>query len=218
MKSTAALILAVWAAFMPSAVAAPRGDTTLTDRGRTAGSARSSAKTDTSLLSVLKKSNGYWQIGYEHISNFPYDFSDDDLFAGPETSIARMRSKNLIPAAVHALSEKPVTMKGYMMPIDFDEGVVRSFVLVPSMQACCYGVPPAMNEIVYVTMKGGEGTKYIKDMLIEVSGNITVGENIYGESVFALYRIAADKIEINKEALALRDEIEQLQKSLLKKK
>lgn len=166
--------------------------------------------------SSLKKTRGHLEIKFEHLGGYVYPFDDESLFAG-ETGIANLRKKNLIPERILALNQKNVMIVGYIMPIDFSEGEVRSFMLLPNQQACCYGVIPQINELIYVKMKGGGGTKAAKDLPTQVTGRMTVGERILDESVFCLYFIEADKVESTEEGLKLKQEIMSLQESLLKK-
>ncbi len=178
---------------------------------------RRMADADTrSLLSTLPKNNGYLQVRFEHLSDFSYEFSEEEIFTeDSRVVLARLHAKNQIPRRIRELDGKKATVEGYMIPIDFGEGDVLSFILVPSQQACCYGVPPRINEIVYAKMSAGKKTKYFKDMPIHVWGTLVVGEEIRDGTVFCMYFMEAEKVEMTPEGIQLRNEIIQMQKSLL---
>ncbi|OGH62990.1 MAG: hypothetical protein A3G34_03400 [Candidatus Lindowbacteria bacterium RIFCSPLOWO2_12_FULL_62_27] len=215
MRATAAFVAACFLAAPGPATAAQKPPSAADTHPKIS---QQTPRRDTSLIDTLAKAGDGWKLAFSHISGFTYDISNEDIFTDPETAIARLRQKKLIPAPVRALDGEKVSLVGYMMPIDFSEGTVRSFILLPNQQACCFGIMPKMNEMIFVTFPDGRGTKLAKDMPLEVSGRIRVGENVYGESVFALYHITADRVEPTREGIELRDEIQRLQNSLIRNK
>ena len=57
-------------------------------------------------------------------------------------------------AAVNrALNGKLVRIPGFVVPLDTDQTVLTTFLLVPYYGACIHVPPPAPNQIVYVEMK-----------------------------------------------------------------
>ena len=96
-----------------------------------------------------------------------------------------------IPDPVNSLNGKVVEIEGFMLPVDFEEGKVNSFLLMNSRMACCFGVMPRINEFIYVEMPEGKSTKFLTDIPISVSGKLGIGdENL----VDSLYTIEANKV------------------------
>ncbi|MEE2745117.1 MAG: DUF3299 domain-containing protein [Bdellovibrionota bacterium] len=69
---------------------------------------------------------------------------------------------------------KKVSIKGFMIPLDYHSKHVEQFLLVPYIPACMHVPPPPANQVVLVKMKKGEKTKpsYYP---IKVSGSLFVG-------------------------------------------
>ena len=79
-----------------------------------------------------------------------------------------------------------------MLPVDFDEGKVNSFLLLNSRMACCFGVMPRTNEFIYVEMPKGMHVKFMTDIPISVSGKLLIGED---NLIDSLYTLEAAKVE-----------------------
>ncbi len=92
-----------------------------------------------------------------------------------------------IPDAVRKLNGQKVAIRGYMMPIDFDATGVSHFVLVDSVDTCCYGIFGFPNSWVDVVMaKKTAFTKYDPFILY---GTLRIGEVIMNNNVDSFYRI-----------------------------
>lgn len=55
------------------------------------------------------------------------------------------------PEMARALDGKRVRLSGYIVPLEFSNGGVKSFLLVPYVGACIHVPPPPKNQIVMVT-------------------------------------------------------------------
>lgn len=64
---------------------------------------------------------------------------------------ADMRDRTLVPK----LDGLVVKLPGYVLPLDFEGTMVRSFLLVPFVGACIHVPPPPPNQIVHVQLKQG---------------------------------------------------------------
>jgi hypothetical protein len=106
----------------------------------------------------------------------------DDLAASgvdPEALFAKIdklskeadaRNKTL----VSELDGQVIKLPGYVLPLDFEGTLVRSFLLVPYVGACIHVPPPPPNQIVYVELKlGFENKKLFAP--VWVTGRIRVG-------------------------------------------
>src|SRR5690606_23508989 len=74
-----------------------------------------------------------------------------------------------IPKYVQMLDGQKVLMVGFMVPIDVDRrGNVTAFALTQNQAFCCYGIPPAINELVMVDMEEGKTAPYAYDSPVAV--------------------------------------------------
>ncbi len=69
---------------------------------------------------------------------------------------------------------KKVSIKGFMIPLDYHSKNVKQFLLVPYIPACVHVPSPPANQVVLVKMKKGAETRpsYFP---IQVSGTLFVG-------------------------------------------
>jgi hypothetical protein len=56
---------------------------------------------------------------------------------------------------VAELDGRDIKLPGYVLPLDFDGSLVKSFLLVPYVGACIHVPPPPPNQIVYVKLNQG---------------------------------------------------------------
>ena len=129
---------------------------------------------DYSKLEALEVVDGATRVSFKFLGGF--DYSADKA----------------IPEPVMVLNGEMVQVTGFMLPVDFDEGRVNSFLLMNSRLACCFGVMPRENEFIYVEMPKGETTKFMTDMPINVAGRLEIGE---GNLVGSLYTLDAMSIK-----------------------
>ena len=64
---------------------------------------------------------------------------------------ADINNKTLVPG----LDGRVIKLPGYVLPLDFDGTLVKSFLLVPYVGACIHVPPPPPNQIVFVQLKHG---------------------------------------------------------------
>ncbi len=100
------------------------------------------------------------------------------------------------PEAVLKLNGTEVAMDGYMVPVDFEDRKVTSFILSRYLPGCCFGVMPMMDEWIEVEVLEEEGVDYFPFQIVRVTGEFEVGEVLddYGY-VRSIYRIQAEKVE-----------------------
>jgi hypothetical protein len=65
--------------------------------------------------------------------------------------MSRKRNDDHPAPTVPALDGQLVKIGGYVVPLEFNAGAVREFLLVPFVGACIHVPPPPANQIVYVT-------------------------------------------------------------------
>lgn len=99
------------------------------------------------------------------------------------------------PKQVKDLNGKKVLVTGFMLPVDFEEGKVTTFLLLKNQMGCCFGITPRMNEFIYVKMKGDLSTKFMTDIPITVLGKFGVGQD---NMVGSLYVMEAEQVQLSK--------------------
>ncbi|MDD4974219.1 MAG: DUF3299 domain-containing protein [Bacteriovorax sp.] len=80
---------------------------------------------------------------------------------------------------------KEITIKGFMMPLDYDAKTVVEFLFMPYVPACMHVPPPPPNQLVLVKMKKGT-TVQPSFYPIELTGKLTVEANKDLESSYKM--------------------------------
>ena len=130
---------------------------------------------DYATAGALETEDGAAKVDFDFLGGFDYE------------------KDNVVPAKVMELDGKDVKVIGYMLPVDFDSGEVRSFMLLNNQMGCCFGVMPRVNEFVYVEMPEGKSAKYMTDIPLRVTGKLRIGE---GNLVGGLYTMTGKSVEV----------------------
>lgn len=83
-----------------------------------------------------------------------------------------MEKRRLAAAATNPLlTDKTIEISGYMLPLEFDNGLVSEFLLVPTVGACSHKPVPAANQLILIKAKKAieAGSPY---MPIRVTGKL----------------------------------------------
>ncbi|MCZ6598663.1 MAG: DUF3299 domain-containing protein [Planctomycetota bacterium] len=122
---------------------------------------------------------------------FP-DYQPPEMRAAEEELLALTD----FPEKIQGLHGLEVAMDGYMVPVDFEDRRVKSFILSRYLPGCCFGVMPLMDEWVEVAVADEEGVEYHPFQIIRVKGRFEVGELVddYGY-VRSIYRLDAAGVE-----------------------
>lgn len=81
-----------------------------------------------------------------------------------------IHDRTLVPE----LNGRVIKLPGYVLPLDFDGSLVKSFLLVPYVGACIHAPPPPPNQIVYVKLEHGFKSPEVFAP-VWVTGNISTG-------------------------------------------
>ena len=98
---------------------------------------------------------------------------------------------------VPGLDGEEVSLKGYLVPLDFDAERVSEFVLVPYFGACIHVPPPPPNQIVYVKFDEGLEMAELEEAMYDpfrVAGTIKVAR-AKTDLAEVGYQITATKLE-----------------------
>jgi hypothetical protein len=115
-------------------------------------------------------------VGFDRLAGFEYEVSG----AGEP---AEESATSQIPSLIRELDGREVGVKGFMLPVKVEGGMVREFLLMRDQSMCCFGVMPKVNEWVAVTM-AGRGVRAMMDQPVTVFGTLRVGE-VYEHGVLA---------------------------------
>jgi hypothetical protein len=86
---------------------------------------------------------------------------------------------------------KEITIKGFMMPLDYDAKTVVEFLFMPFIPACMHVPPPPPNQLILVKMKNGV-TVTPSFYPIELTGKLSVDSN---KDLESSYKIDGIKIK-----------------------
>jgi hypothetical protein len=137
--------------------------------------------------SELALVNGYFQVGFDKLSAFHYIMPD-------EVTPTNQPPSDQFPAAVKALNEKPIALRGFMLPLKVDQGLVTEMLIMKDQSMCCFGTSPKITEWVSVRMNE-KGVKPVMDQPVTLFGKLKVGEMRENGYLVGIYEMMGDKME-----------------------
>jgi hypothetical protein len=137
--------------------------------------------------SAPQTQNGYTHAGFDKLSAFHYIMPD-------EISETNKPPADQFPAAVRALDQKPVTIRGFMLPLRVEKGLVTEMLIMKDQSMCCYGTSPKITEWINVKMND-KGVKPIMDQPVTLFGKLHVGETHENGYLVGLYQLDGEKME-----------------------
>jgi uncharacterized protein len=95
----------------------------------------------------------------------------DEMFAQREIIIEKRRKAASVTNDL--LANREIEMSGYMLALEFDNGEVSEFLLVPTIGACSHKPIPPANQLIYVKAKESiaAGSPY---MPIKITGTLRI--------------------------------------------
>ena len=143
---------------------------------------------------VESQPDQYQGVGFDQLSSFRFEISDEIL--GPVTndlSNISAKTESLIPSVVKALDKKRVELKGFMLPLRVEGGLVTEMLIMKDQSMCCYGVVPKINEWVSVKMVS-KGVRPVMDEAVTLSGTLHVGEMRENGYLVGIYRMDGERM------------------------
>lgn len=97
----------------------------------------------------------------------------DYMFEQREIIIEKRQKAALVTNDL--LADKKIRMAGYMLALEFDDGLVTEFLLVPTIGACSHKPVPSSNQIIFVKADKpiAAGSPY---MPINVTGTLRISQ------------------------------------------
>jgi hypothetical protein len=102
--------------------------------------------------------------------------------------------KNIIKPELQKILGKEISIKGFMMPLDYEAKEVVEFLFMPYVPACMHVPPPPANQLVLVKMKKGAKIKP-SFYPIELTGTLAVEANADLESSFKMEGIKIKELK-----------------------
>ena len=103
-------------------------------------------------------------------------------------------SSDQIPATIRDLNDKSIALKGFMLPLKVEEGLVTEMLIMRDQSMCCYGTVPKINEWVSVKMEG-KGVKPVMDQAVTLFGKLKVGEIRENGYLVGIYEMDGDRMD-----------------------
>jgi hypothetical protein len=136
-------------------------------------------------------SDGFPMVGFDKLASYNFDVPDDEPVtnkaAGPD------KADEQIPATVKAFNQKKVFIKGFMLPLKVDNGVVTEFLILKDQSMCCYGNVPKITEWVSVKT-ASKGIKPIMDQPVSIEGTLHVGAMRENGYLVGIYQMDGEKM------------------------
>ncbi|HXG46795.1 MAG TPA: hypothetical protein VNO52_04160 [Methylomirabilota bacterium] len=140
------------------------------------------------------KEPDFQMVGFDKLSAFTFEVSDELL--GPVTNdLAAVAAKTdaLIPETIKAFNKKPVQVRGFMLPLKVEGGLVTEMLLMKDQSMCCFGVVPKINEWISVKMVS-KGIRPVMDEAVTLFGTLHVGEMRENGYLVGIYRMDGQKM------------------------
>jgi hypothetical protein len=127
-------------------------------------------------------------VTFDELASFHFDISDEEVTEDSPTD-----HPDQIPPAIRALNQKKVALKGFMLPLKVESGLVTEMLIMRDQSMCCYGTIPQINEWVSVKMSP-KGVKAIMDQPVTVFGKLQVGEMRENGYLVGIYQMEGEKV------------------------
>ncbi len=129
-------------------------------------------------------------LAFEKLASFQYALPDGPV---DTNTVVQAGSTNQIPDVIRSLNNQFVTLKGFMLPLKVEKGLVTELLIMRDQSMCCYGTVPKINEWVSVKMVG-TGVKPIMDQAVTLFGKFKVGEMYENGYLVGIYAMDGEKM------------------------
>lgn len=139
---------------------------------------------------VTGEGREYFTVGFDVLSGFEYVIPDETT---TNKTAAAESPKDQIPTTIRSLNKKQVALKGFMLPLKVEGGLITELLIMRDQSMCCYGAVPKINEWVSVKMTS-KGIKPIMDQAVTLYGTLKVGEIRENGYLVGIYEMDGDKM------------------------
>ena len=136
---------------------------------------------------------GFASVGFDVLATFKYEVLEDA--PASKTNAPAADPDTQIPAKVKAFSGKKVAVKGFMLPLKVEGGLVTELLLMRDQSMCCFGTVPKINEWIAVKMTTS-GIKPVMDQAVTLYGTLKVGAMRENGYLVGIYQMDGDTVEV----------------------
>jgi hypothetical protein len=174
------------ALIVPDTNAAPSGTSA---RAESAAAATKPDLPVKSAVDLTEKPGDPLTIGFDRLAAYSYELGDDLA----KTNAPPAGADEKIPKEIRALNNRQVALKGFMLPLKVEGGLVTEMLIMRDQSMCCYGTVPKINEWVSAKMVKG-GVKPVMDQPVTMIGKLRVGEMRENGYLVGIYALEADSM------------------------
>ncbi len=135
--------------------------------------------------------NGALDVSFDRLASFEYEMPED---LTEEVDGEAEGGSNQIPEEIRELNDQSIALKGFMLPLKVEEGLVTEMLIMRDQSMCCYGTVPKINEWVSVRMEG-KGVKPVMDQAVTMFGTLKVGEIRENGYLVGIYEMDGDRMD-----------------------
>ncbi len=136
--------------------------------------------------------DGSLEVSFDRLASFEYEMPEDLTAELPGETEG---GSDQIPEAIRDLNLKSIALKGFMLPLKVEEGLVTEMLIMRDQSMCCYGTVPKINEWVSVRMDEGKGVKPVMDEAVTMFGKLKVGEIRENGYLVGIYEMDGDRMD-----------------------
>jgi len=144
--------------------------------------------TNAPLKFVTLEGKQYGSLSYRQLASFDFKITHEMAARDADPEVATKSVLEQIPADVKVFNGKAVALTGFMVPVDWKDGLVTDSMLVPNRMCCCFGMTPRINELVVVHTTG-QGFKAVLDVPMSVLGTFHAGAIRVDGYLIGIYQI-----------------------------
>ena len=133
--------------------------------------------------------DGYEGVSFDKLASFAYEVPLDPVTNKVE--LAKLNAQ--IPVRIKSLDKKLVAIRGFMLPLKVENGLVTELLIMRDQSMCCFGTVPKINEWINIRM-AGDGVQPIMDQSITLMGQLKVGEVLENDYLVGIYEMEGDKM------------------------
>jgi hypothetical protein len=133
--------------------------------------------------------DGYKTVTFDKLASFAYEVPLDPVTNKVE--LAKLNSQ--IPDGIKEFNEKPMAIRGFMLPLKVENGKVTELLIMRDQSMCCFGTIPQINEWISIKMEG-DGVEPIMDQAVTLMGQLKVGEVMENDYLVGIYEMLGDKM------------------------
>jgi len=140
---------------------------------------------------VEKKNDGITPVTFDKLASFEFVMPDETVTTN--RVVSGPSKPEQFPADVKALDQARIALKGFMLPLKVESGLVTEMLIMRDQSMCCYGKVPKITEWVSVKM-AEKGVKAVIDQPITIYGKLHVGEMRENGYLVGIYRMDGESI------------------------